>query len=239
MADTTVGFQFECAAEIFTPAAVNEAAHEEDAALVAGLRAGDEYAYEVLIQRFEQPVYNLVSRLVDDPADAADVVQEVFLKVFRKIGGFRAESSLKTWIYRIAVNEARNQRRWFSRHRGKEIGLEPFESEAPGPQDWLPDPGRSPYQSALDQENHELIESALQKMSPNYRAAIVLREVEGLSYEEISEVLEVSLGTVKSRILRGRESLRKHLVDRLRAARPSPEWPLELGPQVSTGSDAV
>ena len=239
MADTTVGFQFECATEAFSPAAVSEAAHQEDAALIAGLRAADEYAYEVLIQRFEQPVYNLVSRLVDDPADAADVVQEVFLKVFRKIAGFRAESSLKTWLYRIAVNEARNQRRWFSRHRGKEIGLDPFESEAQGPQDWLPDPGRSPYQSALDQENHELIESALKKISPNYRAAIVLREVEGLSYEEISEVLEVSLGTVKSRILRGRESLRKHLVDRLRTARPSQEWPLELGPQVSTGSDAV
>src|SRR5450432_215367 len=110
MADSTVGFQFGCRTEAFSAAA----AHEEDSALVAGLRAGDESAYEILIQRFEQPVYNLVSRLVDDSADAADVVQEVFLKVFRKIGGFRAESSLKTWIYRIAVNEARNQRRWCS-----------------------------------------------------------------------------------------------------------------------------
>lgn len=235
MADTTVGFQFECAADGFSPAAVNEAAHEEDAALVAGLRAGDECAYEVLIQRFEQPVYNLVSRLVDDPADAADVVQEVFLKVFRKIGGFRAESSLKTWIYRIAVNEARNQRRWFLRHRGKEVGLEPFETEALGPQDWLSDPGRSPYQTALDQENHELIEAALKSVSPNYRAAVVLREVEGLSYEEISEVLEISLGTVKSRILRGREALRRVLVDQLRTT-PAMEWSLDLGTQ---GSDAV
>ena len=106
MADTSVGFQFECTTA-FAPAA-----HEEDSALVEGLRAGDECAYEILIQRFEQPVYNLISRLVDNPADAADVTQEVFLKVFRKVSGFRAESSLKTWIYRIAVNEARNQRRW-------------------------------------------------------------------------------------------------------------------------------
>src|SRR5512141_167833 len=185
MADTSVGFQFECRTETFS----TPAAHEEDAALIAGLRTGDECAYEILIQRFEQPVYNLVSRLVDDPGDAADVAQEVFLKVFRKIAGFRSESSLKTWIYRIAVNEARNQRRWFIRHRGKEIGLE-SESDSQGPQDWLSDPGRSPYQTALDQETHALIESSLQKVSPNYRAALVLREVEDLSYEEISEVLE-------------------------------------------------
>jgi len=234
MADTTVGFQFECRTEALSP----PAAHEEDAALIAGLRAGDECAYEILIQRFEQPVYNLVHRLVDDPADAADVAQEVFLKVFRKVDGFRSESSLKTWIYRIAVNEARNQRRWFVRHRAKEIGLEPAESDTQGPQDWLSDPGRSPYQTTLDQETHALIESALQKVSPNYRAAVVLREVEGLSYEEISDVLEVSLGTVKSRILRGRESLRKHLVDRLMAT--PHEWPFELGTHVRTqGSDAV
>ena len=230
MADSSVGFQFECTTEAFSA----PAAHEEDLALIAGLRSGEECAYETLIQRFEQPVYNLVSRLVDDPGDAADVAQEVFLKVFRKVGGFRSESSLKTWIYRIAVNEARNQRRWFMRHRGKEIGLE-SDSDAQGPQDWLSDPGRSPYQTAVDQETHALIESALQKVSPNYRAAVVLREVEGLSYEEISDVLEVSLGTVKSRILRGRESLRKHLVDRLQAT-PQMEWPLGIRAQ---GRDAV
>ena len=228
MGDTSVGFQFECRTESFSP----PAAHEEYAALIAGLRSGDECAYEILIQRFEQPVYNLVSRLVDDPGDAADVAQEVFLKVFRKVGGFRSESSLKTWIYRIAVNEARNQRRWFIRHRGKEIALE-SETDAQGPQDWLSDPGRSPFQTAVDQETHALIESALQKVNANYRAALVLREVEGLSYEEISEVLEVSLGTVKSRILRGREALRKHLVDRLRTT-PAVELPLALGAHVGT-----
>jgi len=234
MADTSVGFQFECRAEAFSP----PAAHEEDSALVAGLCAGDETAYELLIQRFEQPVYSLVSRLLDDPADAADVTQEVFLKVFRKVSGFRAESSLKTWIYRIAVNEARNQRRWFVRHKGKEVGLE-SETDAQGPQEWLSDPGRSPYQTALDQETQTLIEAALTKVSPNYRAAVVLREVEGLSYEEIAEVLEISLGTVKSRILRGRESLRRHLLDRLRVT-PPVEWPLELSRQVRTqGSDAL
>ena len=236
MADASVGFQFECRTEAVVP----PEAHEEDAALIAGLRAGDECAYEILIQRYELPVYNLVHRLVDNPADAADVAQEVFLKVFRKVSGFRSESSLKTWIYRIAVNEARNQCRWFNRHRGKEIGLEPAEASGQGPQDWLSDPGRSPYQTALDQETHALIEWALSQVSPNYRAAVVLREVEGLSYEEISEVLEVSLGTVKSRILRGRESLRKHLLDRLQGT-PRMAWPFALGRSEfgTQGSDAV
>ena len=233
MADTTVGFQFEGRTEAYS----TPAAHEEDSVLVAGLRAGNECAYELLIQRFEHPVYNLVSRLVDNPADAADATQEVFVKVFRKIGGFRAESSLKTWIYRIAVNEARNQRRWFMRHRGKEVGLEPSESDTQSPQDWLSDPGRSPYQTALDQETHALIESALQKVSPNYRAAVVLREVEGLSYEEISEVLEISLGTVKSRILRGREALRQQLMERLQVSQPV-TWRLGA-PVRAQGGDAL
>ena len=231
MAHTSVGFQFEYRTETCVP----QAAHEEDLVLVAGLRASNESAYEILIQRFEQPVYNLVSRLVDNPADAADVTQEVFLKVFRKVDGFRAESSLKTWIYRIAVNEARNQRRWFMRHRAKETGLEPAHPDAQGPEDWLADPGRSPFETALDAETCALIETALQQVSPNYRAALVLREVEDLSYEEIAEVLEVSLGTVKSRILRGRESLRKHLGDRL-GKTPSAE---KQWIQATQGSDAV
>src|SRR5258708_18546777 len=93
---------------------------EDDSALLAGLRSGSEQSYEILIVRFEQPVFNLISRLMDDPSEAADVVQEVFLKVFRNVASFRGESSLKTWIYRIAVNEARNQRRWFGRHRRQE-----------------------------------------------------------------------------------------------------------------------
>ena len=121
MADTTVGFQFDAALRVCGSAG----SESEEIALLAGLRHGDEAAYEILIQRYEGPVYSLVARLVDDPADAADAVQEVFLKVFRKIGWFRGESSLKTWIYRIAVNEARNQHRWFGRHRKREVGLEP------------------------------------------------------------------------------------------------------------------
>src|SRR5262249_52338085 len=178
---------------------------------------------ETLIERFEGPVFNIVSRLMDDPSDAADVVQEVFLKVFRNIGSFRQDSSLKTWMYRIAVNEARNHRRWFSRHRKQEVGLDADPGETRGYQDWLPDPGRSPFETALDHETQALIEAALAQVNPKFRAALVLREIEGLSYEEIAEILEINLGTVKSRILRGRDALRKQLAGRLEPA-AAPEW---------------
>jgi RNA polymerase sigma-70 factor (ECF subfamily) len=209
VADTTVGFQFD--AGVANAAPLREA--ESD--LVFELRSGLESAYETLILRFEQPVFNIVSRVMDDPGDAADVVQEVFLKIFRNIGSFRQDSSLKTWIYRIAVNEARNHRRWFTRHRRMEVGLDAEPGETQGYQDWLPDPSRSPFETALDHETHALIEAALAKLNPKFREALVLRELEGLSYEEISEILDVSLGTVKSRILRGRDALKKHLADQL------------------------
>ncbi|HVO98151.1 MAG TPA: sigma-70 family RNA polymerase sigma factor [Bryobacteraceae bacterium] len=218
MTDRMVGLQLDA-----VPA---PRAHEEDSALLDGLRCGLEDAYEALIQRFEQPIFNVVSRLLDDPSEAADVVQEVFLKVFRNVSSFRGESSMKTWIYRIAVNEARNQRRWFSRHRRQEVNLDP-EDAGDGfnrsYRNWLPDPGRSPYEVTLDHETQSLIEGALSEVNPKFRAALVLREIEGMSYEEIAEILEISLGTVKSRILRGREALKKNLAGRLEPASPS-EW---------------
>ena len=204
MADTTVGFEF-----VAVPGA------REEWALVEGLRAGEEQAYETLLQRYEVPVYSLVARLLDDPADASDTAQEVFLKVFRKIGSFRGDSSLKTWVYRIAVNEARNHRRWFGRHKRQEVGLETDQESGLSYGDWLQDTSRSPFEVTLDHETAELIEAALAEVNPTFRAALVLREIEGLSYEEIAEVLEISLGTVKSRILRGREALRKTLANRL------------------------
>src|ERR1700724_4328665 len=113
MADTTVCLHLK---------AYLISAPEEDV-LVTALSKGVEEAFEILIQSYQQPVYNLVCRLLNDPSDAADIVQEVFLKVFRNIGSFRGNSSLKTWIYRIAVNEAYNHRRWFSRHQRQEVAL--------------------------------------------------------------------------------------------------------------------
>jgi RNA polymerase sigma-70 factor (ECF subfamily) len=187
---------------------------EEDARLLRGLRAGIESAYEELLNRYQQPVYSMVYRLLGDQNDACDVVQEVFLKVFRGVNSFKERSSLRTWIYRIAVNEAHNHRRWFSRHRKREVAIEQEDHEN-RPFHITPDPGPSPFDFTLDRETHVLIERALDEISPVFRTAVVLRDIEGLGYEEIADILQISLGTVKSRILRGREALRRVLTERL------------------------
>jgi RNA polymerase sigma-70 factor (ECF subfamily) len=150
----------------------------------------EEASYETLIQYFGHPVFNIVSRLINDPSDAAQVTQRVFRKAFRNVGTLRGKRTQKTWIYRIAVSEARNHRRWFTGRR-------------------------QPFEAMVDPETNVLIEEALKMMSPKLRAVLVLREIEGLSYEEISEILEVSLDRVKSRITRGRHALRKNMAGRL------------------------
>ena len=200
----------------------------EDLRLIDALRDGSEAAYEELIRRFQQPVYALALRLLDDQGEACDVVQEVFLKVFRKIGNFRSESSLKTWIYRITVNEAHNARRWFFRHRRREVELDHTPEQARDWKEIIADGSRSPYDVALDREQHLMIEAALEEINPIFREAVVLRDIMDLSYEEIAEVIGVSLGTVKSRILRGREALRDKLAGSMNA-----EPALRLVPKIA------
>lgn len=207
MADTSVSYPMDPAMEQKAPA--------DPVWLLDGLRNGDENAFETLVARYQQPVYNLVYRLMDDPEDACDVVQEVFLKVFRNVSSFRGSSSLKTWMYRIAVNEAYNHRRWFQRHRKREVGLEAEEEGSLSYQDVLSDPGRSPFDLAAGSETRALVDQALTEVNAAFRAAVILRDMEDMSYEEIAEVLQVSIGTVKSRILRGREALRRNLTGRL------------------------
>lgn len=190
-------------------------AEQEDLRLVDSLREGNEGAYEQLLLRFQQPVYALALRLLDDPSEAFDVVQEVFLKVFRNIGNFRGQSTLKTWIYRITVNEAHNARRWFFRHRRREVELD---TNPDNTRDWketIADNSRSPFDEASQREQHVMIQAALDRINPIFREAVVLRDITDLSYEEIAEVLGVSLGTVKSRILRGREALKEQLAGSL------------------------
>jgi RNA polymerase sigma-70 factor (ECF subfamily) len=188
---------------------------EEDARILRGLRAGIEEAYEELIQRYQQPVYGIVYRLVGNEAETCDVVQEVFIKVFRGVGSFRGQSSLRTWIYRIAVNEAHNRCRWFARHGHHEVSLDADGGEPGRGLDQAADPARSPFDQVVDHESQALIEQALARIRPVFRAALVLRDVENLSYEEIAEILQISLGTVKSRIVRGREALRRELTERI------------------------
>jgi RNA polymerase sigma-70 factor (ECF subfamily) len=189
----------------------------EDAALIADLKAGSEEAFGILIAQYHQPLYSLIARSINDPADAADITQEVFIKVFRSIRGFHGESSLRTWLYRIALHEASNQRRWWSRHKKQEITIDsPYESEEDGSpfclSATLADSGDSPFDHAAQSESRKRIESALRQLPEAFRTVVVLREIEGFAYEEIAEILNVNLGTVKSRLTRGRSALRVLLV---------------------------
>jgi RNA polymerase sigma-70 factor, ECF subfamily len=185
----------------------------EEAAIITELKAGSEEAYAWLIEQFHQPVYGLVYRMVNDPADAADTAQEVFVKVFRGIQRFNGASSLKTWIYRIAVHEASNHRRWWFRHKSRETSIEPAipGNSAAGLKDTLVDEGVSPFDNIARSELRSRVERELEHVTEPYRTALILRDIEELSYEEVAEVMECNLGTVKSRIVRGREALRKRL----------------------------
>jgi RNA polymerase sigma-70 factor, ECF subfamily len=192
-----------------------------EAAIVAELKIGSEAAYAWLIGEFQQPVYGLVYRIVNDPADAADTTQDVFLKVFRGIKHFHGESSLKTWIYRIALHEAANRKRWWFRHKAHETSIEPAENEGPGLSEnaievALTDPSESPFDNVAHHEVQRRVESELRQLPEPYRTTLILRDREDMSYEEIAEVLEISLGTVKSRLTRGREALRQRLAPYVR-----------------------
>jgi RNA polymerase sigma-70 factor (ECF subfamily) len=190
----------------------------EDHRLISALQAGDPLAYEQLIERFQTPVYNLAYRLLNDQADAGDVVQEVFLKIFRNVGNFRGDSSLRTWVYRIAVNESHNRRRWLFRHRRGETGMLDTYDDADSREKPLMDSGETPFDFTMNREAQVLLEEALAEINPVFRTALVLREVEDMTYEEIADILQVSIGTVKSRIVRGREALRRNLAARLEPA---------------------
>ena len=194
----------------------------DEAALVEELRAGSEEAFAWLITRYHQPIYSLLARTVHNSADAADLTQEVFVKVFRGIHGFHGESSLRTWIYRIALREASNQRRWWMRHQQQEIPMEQEMTQGDGGKpvqlkDMLVDPAESPYETALHEENRARVEQALRQVPEPFRTTLILRDIEGFVYEEVAAIQGVNLGTVKSRLVRGRACLKKLLI----AARPA------------------
>lgn len=207
--------------------------HTEEASIIAELKAGSEEAYAWLIAQYHQPIYSLVYRILDDPADAPDTTQEVFLKVFRGINRFNGESSLKTWMYRIAVHEASNRRRWWFRHKVRETSIEPAperqaeDQGALGICDTLADAADSPLETVLHEEVRSRVEAELKQLQEPYRTTVVLRDIEEMSYEQIAEVMDVSLGTVKSRLVRGRDALRRRLERYAREI--GPELGLKVG----------
>ena len=185
----------------------------DEALIVADLKAGSEDAYARLIAQYHQAIYNLVYRILNDPSDASDTTQEVFIKVFRGMSSFKCDSSLKTWMYRIAIHEASNRRRWFFRHKAQELSIEPEqESRQIGSlRESLVDEGESPFETVARSQVRARVEQVLQELPEHYRTAVILRDIEDLSYEEIAEMTDTSLGTVKSRLVRGREALRRRL----------------------------
>jgi RNA polymerase sigma-70 factor, ECF subfamily len=208
----------------------------DEAALVEELQAGSEEAFAWLIARYHQPIYSLLTRTVFDRADAADLTQEVFVKIFRGVHQFHGESSLKTWIYRIALREASNQRRWWSRHKQQEVAIDQDFPEGDSGQsvrlsDRLVDPSESPFDAVVHAENHARVEAALNQVPEPFRTTLILRDIEGFVYEEVAEIQGVSLGTVKSRLVRGRACLKTLLTAPARGVSHSTceEFDLPLG----------
>jgi RNA polymerase sigma-70 factor (ECF subfamily) len=178
------------------------------------LRRGDAMAYERLVAEHSGDVYALLFRLTSDAEEARDLTQETFLRAFQSLDRFRGDASLKTWIYRIAINQARNRWRWWKRRRRDvtvsldatdEYGTKPLAATLPSPN------SPSPEQQTLARERETQLREALGGLRRSYREAVILRDVEGFAYEEIAQTLQISIGTVKSRISRGRLELRKQL----------------------------
>src|ERR1700674_29782 len=182
----------------------------DEADLVHELQAGSETAFDWLVNHYHAPVYNLILGMLGDTADSADAAQEVFLKAFKGIRSFRQGSSLKTWLYRIAIREALNHRRWFKRHNQKNVSIDAEPQEGCAPID-IEDLSATPFEQLASHEIQLAVQGALQQVPDVFRSAVILRDIEELSYEEVAEVLECSVGTVKSRILRGRRSLKEIL----------------------------
>jgi RNA polymerase sigma-70 factor (ECF subfamily) len=184
-----------------------------EASLLVRLRALDLAAFDELVAHFERPVYAICYRLLNDAEDARDAAQETFLKIYRGLNHFRGDSGLKTWIYRIAINQAMNQQRWWKRRRREEtVSLELSRNDSDLTLGhMLEGSNASPEELAIENERERRLLGALSEIKTEYRVALMLREIEELSYEEIAETLEISIGTVKSRIARGREELRRRL----------------------------
>jgi RNA polymerase sigma-70 factor (ECF subfamily) len=183
-----------------------------EAALIQRCAAGDEDACSELVAEHQRMVYQLSLNLLNDHNEALDLSQEVFLRVFRTLHGFRGQSALRTWIYRIVINQARNRQRWWRRrHRSQQVSLDDHihaHGELPAPGN-----GGSPDRILGQKQLAERIRRSLDRLPFDQRTAIVLREIDGLSYEEIGYSLGIAVGTVKSRLARAREALRVQLRD--------------------------
>jgi RNA polymerase sigma-70 factor (ECF subfamily) len=196
------------------------AAESEDARLIARCRAGDRQAQEALVQRYQQCVYRLACNLLDNPEDALDACQDALVAILRSLPRFRGESSLQTWVYRVAVNTCIMKRRSLRARTRLIVDLPAHAAESA---QQTPDPGFA----ALRREIQAAVREHLRRLPPEFRAVVVLRELDGMSYQQIAETLQMPLGTVQSRLNRGRRLLRDYFLadERIRALRPGGEGP--------------
>ena len=194
-------------------AASSEARAATETQFIERLRAGDLAAFDYLVAERSGDVYALLYRLTEDAEEARDLTQETFLRAFQNISRFRGDANLKTWLYRIAINQARNRWRWWRRRRRDvTVSLDAQDGQREQPlSSTLRAVGNNPEQETLARERETSLRLALRSLSRPYREAVILRDVEGLSYEEIAVALEIGTGTVKSRLSRGRLELRRIL----------------------------
>jgi len=191
-----------------------QALSAEEANFVARLQANEDAAYDELVRTYSGSIFHVAYRMLGDSAEAADAVQEIFLKVFRNIAGFKGEAALKTWIFKIAFSEILNRLRWWKRrHRYATTSLdEQPNGNGVRAAHSVASPSPTPEQVLQSKEEEGAIQLALSRLSKDHRSIIVLRDIEGFSYTEIADVLAVSIGTVKSRLARARADLKKSLM---------------------------
>jgi RNA polymerase sigma-70 factor (ECF subfamily) len=191
-----------------------EARPSAELQFIERLRAGEAAAFDHLVNERSADIYALLYRLTEDPEEARDLTQETFLQAFRSIAHFRGDADLRTWLYRIAVNQARNRWRWWRRRRRNvTVSLDATDEthELSLATRLADEQADDPEERTLAHEREEILLAAVRTLARPYREAVVLRDVEGLSYEEVAATLEISVGTVKSRLSRGRTELRRKL----------------------------
>jgi len=214
VADETANIRAEALA--FEPAGgpVWSTAVPADKDLLQQCRQGDMRAFEVLVKRYQDRVFNATYRFCGNYQDACELTQETFLRAMRGIAGFRGDAKFYTWLFRIALNLTRSHRRRAGRRRFRSLDDCPGTLEASSQAAGLLGAGQAdPAQQALKAEQHSRVMAALGRLAQQYRAVIVLKDVDGLDYQEIAEILDIPVGTVKSRAHRGRQALREYLAD--------------------------
>jgi RNA polymerase sigma-70 factor (ECF subfamily) len=194
-------------------AAPGEVYVRPEAQFIERLKRGDAEAFESLVSERASEIYGLLFRLTENSEEARDLTQETFLRAFQNIERFRGEADLRTWIYRIAINQARNRWRWWKRRRRDvTVSLDAIEGVRAEPLvARIVSTSNNPEEETLAHERERALRSALQTLGRAYRETVILRDIEGFSYEEIAATLEISVGTVKSRLSRGRQELRRKL----------------------------